>query len=94
MKGTGAKLIFATTTPVPKGGVLTPTRRFDSIEGRNRVARQVMQDNGVAIDDLYSVVIPVKDNILRPNDVHYTPEGYEVLGKAVAESIAAELPKK
>jgi hypothetical protein len=38
MKATGAKLIFATTTPVPNGGKLSPTRKFDSIPERNKVA--------------------------------------------------------
>ena len=85
MKATGAKLIFATTTPVPKEGELTPTRKFDSIPERNKVAAQVMQENGVAVDDLYAV---------RPNDVHFQPDGYELLAKAVAASIAAQLPTK
>ncbi len=94
MKATGAKLIFATTTPVPKDGVLSPTRKFDSIPARNEIAVQVMKENGVAIDDLYAVVLPVQAEIGRPNDVHFQPQGYEVLAKAVAASIAAQLPKK
>jgi len=91
MKITGAKLIFATTTPVPKGGVLTPTRKFDSITERNKIAVKVMQENGVAMDDLYSVALPVQEKVGRPNDVHFQPEGYELLAKAVAASIAAAL---
>src|SRR5687768_2252036 len=58
MKGTGAKLIFATTTPVPKDGKLSPTRVFDSIPARNEIAVAVMKENGVAIDDLYAAVLP------------------------------------
>jgi acyl-CoA thioesterase-1 len=94
MKATGAKLIFATTTPVPKDGVLSPTRRFDSIPERNKVAMQVMQENGVAIDDLYAAVLPVRDKVGRDNDVHFGPEGYELLAKAVAASIEAQLQGK
>jgi acyl-CoA thioesterase-1 len=94
MKTTGAKLIFATTTPVPKDGILSPTRKFDSIPERNKVAAHVMQENGVAIDDLYAVILPVQTKVGRENDVHFGPEGYELLAKAVAESIAAQLPKK
>lgn len=94
MKATGAKLIFATTTPVPNGGVLSPTRKFDSIPERNKVAAQVMQENGVAIDDLYTTVLPVQEKVGRPNDVHFQPEGYAVLAKAVAASIEALLPQK
>ncbi|MDZ4401710.1 SGNH/GDSL hydrolase family protein [Prosthecobacter sp.] len=91
MKATGAKLIFATTTPVPKGGVLSPTRKFDSIEERNKIATQLMQEQGVAIDDLYSVMLPVMAKVGRENDVHFAPEGYEVLAKAVVASIETQL---
>jgi lysophospholipase L1-like esterase len=94
MKATGAKLIFATTTPVPKDGVLSPTRKFDSVPERNNIAMQVMQENGVAIDDLYRVILPVRDKVGRENDVHFSPAGYAILAKAVAESIQAQLAGK
>lgn len=92
MKATGAKVIFATTTPVPNGGVLSPTRKFDSIPERNKVALQVMQETGVAIDDLYSVALPVMEKVGRPNDVHFQPEGSALLAKTVAASIEVQLP--
>jgi lysophospholipase L1-like esterase len=92
MKKTGAKLVFATTTPVPKDGVLTPTRRFDSIEARNELAVKLMAEQGVAIDDLYAVAKPVMATVGRPNDVHFAPEGYKLLAKAVAASIEKVLP--
>jgi len=94
MKATGAKLVFATTTPVPKGGVLSPTRRFDSIEERNKIASALMQEQGVAVDDLYTVVLPLMATVGRENDVHFAPEGYAVLAKAVAKSIETALPAK
>ena len=94
MKATGAKLIFATTTPVPMGGVLSPTRKFDSIEERNKLAVQLMQQEGVAVDDLYATVLPVQKEVGRPNDVHFGAEGYELLAKAVATSIETTLAKK
>jgi hypothetical protein len=92
MKETGAKLIFATTTPVPKDGNLSPTRRFDSIPARNELALRMMKENDVAIDDLYAVVLPVQAKLGRSNDVHFEPAGYELLAKAVAASIEAQLP--
>lgn len=93
MKATRATLIFATTTPVPKGGILSPTRKFDSIEQRNTIAVALMQEHGVAIDDLYSVALPALATVGRENDVHFSPEGYSLLAKAVAESIEAALNK-
>lgn len=92
LKATGAKLIFATTTPVPE--VLEPpTRRFESIPERNEIAVKVMKENGVAVDDLYAVMLPKQAELQRPKDVHFLPEGSALLGKAVAASIEAELPK-
>lgn len=92
LQATDAKLIFATTTPVPDGGMLSPTRRFDDIAARNDIAMTVMQETGVAVDDLYAVILPRKSELLRPKDVHFSKEGYEVLGKTVAASIEAQLP--
>ncbi|MBL9083974.1 MAG: SGNH/GDSL hydrolase family protein [Planctomycetales bacterium] len=99
MQATGAKLVFATTTPVPDEldatkPTTTSTRRFDSIPERNKLAVEALTKMGVATDDLYAVVIPLQSQILRPNDVHFNPEGYTALAKAVAASIEAELAKK
>ena len=98
MQATGARLIFATTTPVPDkldatNPATTSTRRFDSIPERNKLAVDALPKLGVAINDLYGAVIPVQSKILRPIDVHYTPEGYSVLAARVAASIEAELKK-
>ncbi len=93
MQATGAKLIFATTTPVPNNGILSPTRKFDSVEQRNQLAVALMKENGVAIDDLYQAILPQQEKVGRPNDVHYSPEGYTILAAAVASRIEAELPK-
>lgn len=94
MKATGAKLVFATTTPVPMGGVLSATRKFDSVEERNKLAVQLMQSSDVAIDDLYATAKPIMEKHGRPNDVHFAPEGYEVLATAVAASIEGALAKR
>jgi N-acetylgalactosamine-6-sulfatase len=91
MKATGAKLIFATTTPVPNGGNLRPTRRFGSVDQYNTVARKVMAENGVAINDLNAVIALHVATLQRPNDVHFTDEGSALLAKNVAKAIEAEL---
>ena len=93
LRATGAKVIWATTTPVPNGGVLAPDRRFDSIDRYNAVAKKVMEDNGVAIDDLNAAITPHLEKMQRKMDVHYTPEGSEFLAKQVATSISSQLTK-
>lgn len=91
MKATGAKLIWATTTPVPRGGNLAPNRRFDDIGKYNAIAAKVMAENGVAIDDLNAAITPHLENVGRSNDVHFSEEGYRILGAFVARSVTAAL---
>ncbi len=91
MRATGAKLIFATTTPVPNGGYLSPTRRFGSVDEYNAIARRVMAEKGVGIDDLHAIATPIMAIHGRPTDVHFAPEGYDVLAAAVAASVEAAL---
>lgn len=91
MKQTGAKLIFATTTPVPPGSA----GRVVGDEVRyNDIARRVMQKHGVAIDDLYSFALPRLKQIQLPANVHFNPEGSKELAQAVALSIEKQLPAK
>lgn len=87
MQATGARLIFATTTPVPNGGVISPTRRFGSVEEYNAVALKVMNEAGVPVDDLNMLITPQAAKLQNPNDVHYTKEGSTLLAKQVAAEI-------
>jgi rhodanese-related sulfurtransferase/lysophospholipase L1-like esterase len=90
LKKTGAKLIWATTTPVP-AEKQTPTRRKGDDVEFNNVARKVMQESGVAIDDLYMLALPRLAEIQLKANVHFTPKGYEALAAQVAASIQQEL---
>jgi lysophospholipase L1-like esterase len=87
---TGARLIFATTTPVPEGK-LNPARVNTDVVGYNFVARRIMQESGVAINDLYGFALPLVKQIQLPENVHFKPEGYAQLAERVAASIRAEL---
>ena len=91
MKATGAKLIWATTTPIPDGE-LNPTRKFGKVPEYNAIAKKVMTENGVAIDDLHTAITPRLAELQNAKDVHYKPEGYAFLAKQVAASIGAALP--
>ena len=88
MKQTNAKLIFATTTPVPEG---TTGRPPGEEKKYNEVAVKVMKDEGVQIDDLAAAVAPKISELQRPKNVHFQPAGDEFLGKAVAEKIEQNL---
>jgi acyl-CoA thioesterase-1 len=87
---TGAKVIWATTTPVPEG-TLNPPRNFGDVAEYNAVAAKVMAEKKVAIDDLNAAVAPNIKTLQKPHDVHYMAEGYKVLAAEVAKSIEAAL---
>jgi lysophospholipase L1-like esterase len=88
LKKTGAKLIWASTTPVPAGTI-------GRIEGDevpfNQAAEKVMHENGIPIDDLYAVAESNLTEFQRPHNVHFTPKGYAALAASVNRSIEAAL---
>jgi acyl-CoA thioesterase-1 len=85
LKKTGAKLIFATTTPVPAG---TQGRVADDAVKYNAVAVRVMQEAGVAINDLHAFVVPRIAQLQRPANVHFSDEGSTQLAKVVVGVIS------
>jgi acyl-CoA thioesterase-1 len=91
MKATGAKVIFATTTPVPDG---SPARKLDDQKQYNDVALAVMKQHGVAIDVLHAFALPKLSEIQLPANVHFKPEGSKQLGRQVAAEIAKALSSK
>jgi acyl-CoA thioesterase-1 len=90
MKASGAKLIWASTTPVPEGK-LSPLRYPADVPRFNEVALRVMKESGVAVNDLYAFALPQLSDIQLPSNVHFRPEGSAKLAKPVAEAIAAAL---
>jgi acyl-CoA thioesterase-1 len=87
---TGARLIWANTTPVPDAKTNPPRQNADVI-AYNMVARRIMEEKGIPIDDLYGLVQPRLAAVQLPANVHFTTDGYAVLGERVAAAIAAEL---
>jgi lysophospholipase L1-like esterase len=92
LKETKAKLIWASITPIPKGK-LNPDRTFGDEVEYNAIAAKVMQENSIAINDLHGYIRPRFEELQRPNDLHYQPEGSEYLAKKVAQEIEMALKK-
>jgi len=91
LKQTGAKLIFASTTPVPEADAAKYVK--DSELPYNVAAKKVMTDEGVAWNDLWAAVKPRQDQLQGKRNVHFMASGSAVLAKQVAEAITRELPK-
>jgi lysophospholipase L1-like esterase len=88
LKKTGARLIWASTTPVPEGS----QGRVKSDELKyNEVAAKVMKDYGIPIDDLHEVVVSGPAGLQLPNNVHFTKEGYQRLADSAVASIKSQL---
>jgi hypothetical protein len=89
LNATGARLVWASTTPIPDDPATKQTAA--SIVERNTVAAEIMRRHGVAIDDLFTFITPHLAEAQIPNDVHFNAKGYDLLGQQVAAAIAAAL---
>lgn len=85
LQKTGAKLIFATTTPYPAG--VRPLREPRDAERYNDAARSLMRERGIAINDLHGFVKPKLARLQQPKNVHFKPQGSSALARQVAKHI-------
>ena len=89
LQKTGAKLIWATTTPVPANSMARA--KGDEVV-YNQVAAKVMADNHIAVDDLCAAVKPRLPELQHsPTNVHFNEEGYKVLADSVSENVKLAL---
>ena len=95
LKKTGAKIIFATTTPtdprreIPQPGV--PSCHFNAdIERYNAAAGRLMQENGIVVNDLYNVVAGHIGEYISDDLIHPNAAGIEAIASAEAEFILRE----
>ena len=100
---TGAIVLFATTTPILDERAAQARRDRDyellgaSVDQYNVIAKKVMQDLKVPVNDLHSVLSnpakPLKtEDLILSDGVHLAPEARELLGETVAAFIATHLP--
>ena len=91
LEKTGAKLIWASTTPIPDNPAQKQTAQ--SVVEKNALAAEVMKKHGIPTDDLFAAMTPRLKEFQPPLDVHYTGAGYDFLGATVGEAILARLAK-
>jgi lysophospholipase L1-like esterase len=89
LDATGAKLIWAATTPVPEGA----DWRIKAGEiAYNNAARRIVSEHNIAINDLHSLVAPKPDAYQKKANVHFTRAGSQAMGRQVADCILGVLP--
>ena len=89
LQETGANLIFATTTPVPEGEL---GRKVGDDLRYNAAALEVMEKHGVAVNDLHSAMAGKMEVYgVKEGDVHFKPEGSQILANQVAGTIIRTL---
>lgn len=92
LKETRAELIFATTTPVPEG---EPGRVVGDELRYNAVARNIMLENGVGIDDLHALAAGRMGELAtRPGNVHFKKAASRLLAEQVVKTIDRALRQR
>ncbi|MDW5290766.1 SGNH/GDSL hydrolase family protein [Formosa sp. PL04] len=87
-----AKLIFATTTPVPDGA--KGRKEGDSIAYNIAALEVISQYPNIDVNDLYTYTKPHQEIWAQePGNVHYNALGSEEQGKEVARVISEQLKK-
>ena len=88
LKETGAELIWSSTTQSPEAVCGAPAEDFVTY---NAVAKKVMEENGIRVNDLYAFSLPRLHQIQIPVNSHFTPEGSKVLAAQVTSAILKAL---
>lgn len=89
LKQTDATLIWCATTPVPE---FEAGRKVGDAIIYNQIAAEIMNENGVQINDLYAYALTGLPEIRDgEGNVHFTPEGSAFLAQKVAQEISAAL---
>jgi sialate O-acetylesterase len=88
LKFTGARLVWASTTPVPEGAA---GRIPDDAARYNGAAQRIMEENAIPINDLYAFALPKLAELQKPRDVHFHDAGSQALAKRVAASVLSAL---
>ena len=91
LEQTGAKLIWASTTPIPDNPAQKQTAQ--SVVEKNALAAEIMQKHGIPTDDLFGAMTPRLKEFQPPLDVHFTGAGYDFLGARVGEAVLARLAR-
>ena len=86
-KGKGAKVIWATSTPLKDPDLTEKSKEL------NAIAARVMQEENIPTNDLFALMDPLERNKFWTDKYHYNGEGRKMQAHQVAEIIRAALGK-
>lgn len=78
------KIVIATTTPTLHGD-------HEDILLYNDILKKVAAEENAAVNDLYSVVAPIKEQVICEDKLHLLPQGVEAVAEQTAQIIRREL---
>jgi lysophospholipase L1-like esterase len=88
-KKSNAKLIFVTTTYVPKDET---GRNESDVQKYNNAAKLVMKKHNILVNDIYEQSITIHNTYGKGSkDVHYTTTGYHKLSELIIEFLETEI---
>lgn len=88
------KLVLATSTVVYReDNKRLDGARMKRVRERNAAVHEIAEENGYAVDDLYTVSTSIPKEYRYVDGTHYISKGYAMLTETVAECIRKELKK-
>jgi lysophospholipase L1-like esterase len=94
LRKTGARIVWATSTPVPTTRPRKPAGwlwKMDDIVRYNAASCELMRSEGVPINDLFELIVPDMPRLLDDGMCHLSAEGVEVAARAVVTAIEREI---
>jgi len=89
LRRTNAKIVWVRTTPAPPSGISQEGITFQEVEQLNHAADAVMTRNAIPEVDLYSLLAPRLGQLQLENNVHFTDDGYAVMGNEIVNAVLA-----
>ena len=84
MKQSGAKIIFATTTPVAENNI---NAKNDEIDLYNKAALSVLSGKDIVINDLNALLRGNTDKYICDDLMHLSQEGISLCGSAIGDIV-------
>lgn len=88
LKATDAKLLWVTTTPVPKGAMEYVEGSIDRL---NPIGVEVARSKGIPVADLHASVLPILADFQFSGNCHFMDEGYAYMGQFIARQVTSQL---